>query len=193
MNRRGGLITVSLLVLAGLSTWLTTLVEPKEGPKESNSANHSPDFFLENSTITAMDATGKPRYRLQSTTTVHFPDDESTELTNPHLTIYKQQSPPWTVVAEHGWVAEDGEFVVLRGGVVVDRPKGDEKPPFRLTTTELRVRPREEYAETDKPVLMVSEGYTAEAVGMRAYLKQGKMELLSQVRGKFQKIGERDE
>jgi len=52
-----------------------------------------------------------------------------------------------------------------------------------LVSERLVVKPEQQYVETDKAVMLTTAGSTTRAIGMRAYLKQDKIELLSNVRG----------
>ncbi len=50
-----------------------------------------------------------------------------------------------------------------------------------IRTEDLRVLPETEYGETDKQVIITTPSSQSRGVGMRAWLKQSRLELLSQV------------
>ena len=50
-----------------------------------------------------------------------------------------------------------------------------------IRTEDMRVLPNTNYGETDKLVIINTPGSESRGVGMRAFLDQGRVELLSQV------------
>jgi lipopolysaccharide export system protein LptC len=182
----GGLV---LAALAGLSVWLLERVEPV--PEAARAPRTSPDYYLENFVASAMDEDGRLRERLRADMMYHYPHDESAELIRPRLEVYRnEEAPPWLIDAEHGWLYEGGELILLHGDVHMEREASPQTgPAMRLITREVRVRPAARYAETDEPVTMLRGDATRiEAVGMRAHLGDGWVELLSTVRGRHDPI-----
>jgi lipopolysaccharide export system protein LptC len=90
--------------------------------------------------------------------------------------------------AEWGWVAADRQTLLLEGEVVVDRTTESGQLPVTLFTRDLRVRPAERYVETAAPARAVTPGGELRAVGARAWLDQGRVELLSEVRGVYEPL-----
>lgn len=174
-----------LLLLAGLSWWLAQ-ESAKQMPK--GPAQHVPDFFTEQMTTIEMDESGKPERLLISDKSTHFVDDETTELEQLRLTLYKDQQPPWLVRSDRGWLSKDRKEAWLRGNVFIDREAGTDIRPYHLVTTELHLRREPDYAETDQAVTMVSEGSRMQAMGMQAWLEpEVRVHLKSQVRGRHEK------
>lgn len=186
MNTRTLFTLAALVVAAGLTMWLQEQIAPPDELAKLGSEGHRVDYFLEGFTMTAMGEDGKPRHRLQSVKMLHYADDESTVLAEPRMTFYREKGSPWQISAQRGWVSADGELVLLREDVVIERPASAENELIRLTTSELRIHPEIEFAETDKPVLLVTDTSRTEAVGMRAYVQQGQLQLLDRVRGRYE-------
>jgi lipopolysaccharide export system protein LptC len=102
----------------------------------------------------------------------------------PRLTVFQDTEPPWEIRASDALVSTDGELVLLRGEVLIEREAGADNRPLRLVTRELRVQPRQDYAETDAAVRVDSDPDWVEAVGMQAWLRPpSRLKLLSQVNG----------
>ena len=57
--------------------------------------------------------------------------------------------------------------------------------PVVVTTRDVRLRPKEQYAETDAPVNIARGPDTIDAIGARVFLDQGIVELLSSARGRY--------
>lgn len=113
--------------------------------------------------------------------------DDYTLILAPRIEMFDADNPPWHVTAEHGKSDAQGAQIKLWGNVRVWRT--DEKGQIsELSTTQLVVKPKAQYAETDKPVMISSANGKANAVGMKAYLKQQRIQLLSNVRGVHEAI-----
>jgi len=189
MNLRLLGIIVLLLSLTGLASWLqqssdgdAELIEGKKLKKK-----HTPDYFMEDFTITSMNEKGKPRSILTSAKMLHFPDDDSTELDSPFMTMIAETGKPWKIKADRGWVASNNKLILLSGNVRLDRVSGPNNRPVKLFTDKLRIHPELDFAETDRPVTMISNKRRTTATGMRAYVRKGKLQLLDDVHVSYEK------
>lgn len=179
------LLMVLLLVAAALSSWwLYQQVQPSE-PVRSPLAAHEPDYFFEDFVLTSMNAEGKPKHKLSGSRMVHFPDDDTTEIDQPELEIYINLIPTWKIVANHGWISSGGDEVRLDGNVRIQRYGLQEEDAIHVVTEVMLVKPDQEYAETDHQVVVTGRSMQIQAVGMRVYLDEGRVELLSQVKGVY--------
>ncbi len=185
MNIRAVALTIGACLLAFFGWWIFNLIDPGP-PPPPREVRHNPDFWLENFTLWAMNEQGRPRYKLVADYQVHYPDDDSSELTRPHIEFYAEKGAPWVVDSERGWVSSGGKLVLLLGKVYINREKTKDNRAMAITTENLLVRPDDEYAETDKPVTIDSEGIFYESVGMRAYMKEDRLQLLADVRGRHE-------
>lgn len=181
-RRRNLMLLVILLGAAVLSWWLLGQVQ-LSGEREDRARLHRPDLFLDDFSLLTMDEAGRPKNRLQGERLVHYPDDDSAEVDEPYLEIYRPQAPDWQVSARFAWIGPDGEQVRLRREVKIERVADAGLAPLTMLTEELLARPDDEYLETDLPVTLLGPGWDLRAVGMRGWLGEGRMELLSEVRG----------
>ena len=115
----------------------------------------------------------------------HRSANDYTELEAPEFVIYRERGLPWRVSARLAHSRDNAEQVDLFGDVrlwqATDAPQKPE-----LLTSHLVVRPKQQYAETDKPVTIRSPNEITQAIGMKADLEQEKFELLSDVRGVYE-------
>lgn len=184
LERRNLIFGGLLLALLGGSQWLATTASNDSAPIEPET--HDADYFVENFTNTNMDVTGRPFRRLRASKMLHFPDDDSTQLTNPYLTLYQDNVPLWKIQSERGWVSGDGELLLLKGRVVIDRTRTDKLRPLHIITRNLRLQPEQNYAETDEPVTITSEGSQLKSIGAQAWFSEPvKFKFLSNVRGQY--------
>lgn len=189
MNLRLLVVIFVMLSIAGASIWLK-----KDASDETETAadkkakqRHVADYYMDNFEMTTMDDKGRPSSLLISDKMLHYPDDDSTELNKPNMTLYREDSKPWVITADRGWVAADNKLVLLSGNVIIDRHSGPSNVPVKLFTSRLRIHPKTDFAETDQPVTMVSEKRKTTATGMRAYVRNGQLQLLDDVRVSYEK------
>ncbi len=184
-DRRRVVIGSLFILLAAGSSLLLQMTG--EGEIEKIEAEHTPDYYVEDFSITTMGVDGKLERTLSAERMLHYPDDDSTELTRPHLVIYEEGAPPWKIKSERGWVSGDGQLVLLNGAVEIDRAAAPGIRPVHIDTHNLRVRPKENYAETDEKVKIRSLGDVQRSVGMQAWLGEPiRIKFLSKVRGHYE-------
>ncbi len=186
MLSRRRVVVGTLFVLLATGSGLLMQMTDKEEPVKVK-VEHSPDYYVEDFTVTDMDIDGKLKQTLSAERMLHYPDDDSTELIHPHLVIYEEGMPPWKIKSETGWISGDGQLVLLNGAVKIDRVAAPGVRPMHITTRNLRVRPKENYAETDEKVRIRSLGDVQTSTGMQAWLnKPIRLKFLSKVRGYYE-------
>ncbi|MEJ2575418.1 MAG: LPS export ABC transporter periplasmic protein LptC [Gammaproteobacteria bacterium] len=186
MNRGGALILLLLLV-AGLTGWLAYDRSPSTEPAALPASVRAAEVITRDTWFTTMGAEGLPARTLRAAEARYYGDALGTELAMPHLTVYREEGPPWEVYARRGWVKGDGASVRLEEDVVLERASAPGVRPARLTTERLRINLNDNYAETGAPVTIVSESDRVDAVGMKAWLGEpSRVKFLSMVRGYYE-------
>lgn len=177
-------IAVALLLLATGSAWLLNRLAGTETAKKEI-VGHDPDYYMENFTTTTMKEDGTPKNKLSADYMAHYPDNDTTELRSPRLEVFRKDELPVNIIADKGWVTEDNEVILLTGNVKFWQ---DDKTGYRkieIITTDVRILPKQEYAETDKPVKLIARRTTVNATGVRAYFDESRVELLNNVQAKI--------
>lgn len=182
---RGPLVAVALLALAAGSWWLTQGQDADTTPSGQADEGRQPDYYVKGLALTTTDQDGNPTRSLSAAELRHFLQDESTELVQAALIIHTGSGTPWQIQAASGWVSADGELVLLKGPVTLNREGGPDNRPLSLETRDLRIQPREGYAETEEKVTVISDQDRVEAVGLQAWLKRPtRIKFLAQVKGR---------
>lgn len=128
-------IVISLLFFTGLLWWLPNqLIEP--AMQMTGTERRDPDYFIENFTVTAMDESGDPRYKLSARRLTHYPNDQQTRLDRPRLTQYTDDT---VTTAERGFISDDGKVLLMSGNVRVIRAEGGGYAGAEIMTNELNV------------------------------------------------------
>ena len=183
---------IASLTLAFIVFWdspPTTFSSP--APLDSNQVR-SPSNILEGSTTRSFNEQGKLHYTFEAASTEHFQIDpkhssskDYTELSAPRMVLFNgPETPPWYITADQGRATDSGQTITLWGNVKIWQV--DEQQKSELQTQYLVVKPDLQYAETDKAVMMSTAGSETRAVGMKAFLQEDKIELLSRVRGIYE-------
>lgn len=169
---------VLLLVLVAASALVLHDLD-SDPPGASRPAAPAPDFFAESFATTVLDERGRPRQRLEAQYMAHYLDTDTQELVRPYLVMYREGETPWHVRSERGRRSANEGFILMTGDVLLWREGPEGERHFEIRTRDLRVLPDESYGETDRPVVMTTRHSRSRGVGMRAFLDERRLELLS--------------
>lgn len=143
------------------------------------------DYYAINAHSVQFMPDGKMQYEMTADKVEHLKASEVSLLTKPDLHLYRGTQYPWHVQSERAEVNPDGTEVELIEKVRVART--DEKQrEMIVTTSRMTVFPQKQYAQTEQAVRIDGAGGTTTGKGMKAYLKDGRMDLLSNVRGQYE-------
>ncbi len=180
MKYSGSLLPLLLVaVLAGLTFWLARISESGSVDR-SGKSRHDPDFIVENFTVRRFDAEGSLQHTLASLRMEHFPDDDSTVVTEPRITFHR--SAPTQLSANSAWVSKDAKEVRLEGNVRLVRSAAD-SPETVVTTSRLNILPDDEVARSDAAVTVAQGRSVINGTGLRVDNKSQTTTLLGPVRG----------
>ena len=152
-----------------------------DGPSAERTPSDAPDAYLEEFVTVEMDATGRPRRRIEADR-MAYQADQTVELTSPRYVLFRAEGEPWQVQSEHGRLSADGTELWLLGKVHIWRNDEAGTVDLDIRTEHLKVLPDDEYGETDRPVTIRTPGSFSTGIGMRAWLDETRFELLSEVR-----------
>jgi lipopolysaccharide export system protein LptC len=176
---------IVIAAIAGISVWLLSEQAPKK-PRLIALDNTVPDAYMENFTTYVMGENGEPRHELRASYMAHFSFDNHSEFTAPQFIFYRPDKSQWVMSAERGTAKDGAEQIILHGKVRIFRRQlaaGDSA--LNIDTSELLIRPDDSYAETDQLITITSGEHSVQSNGLRAYFNDGRVELLSRVRGVY--------
>ncbi len=174
---------IVLIGFALATTWLVHSLEEEFSAPNKNSP-HVPDYTMKNFKTLQMDEHGRLKNQLTAETMTHY-SDTNTALTAPYMVFYKDNLPTWTVRAEHGEVSPDGNQVWLLGNTVIQQHTQSQQKALKILSRDMWIKLDTEYAETAAPTTILSNSGETHSVGMRVFLPTERIELLSQVRGRY--------
>ncbi|WP_444886966.1 LPS export ABC transporter periplasmic protein LptC [Microbulbifer sp. JMSA008] len=176
------LLLVVSLISAGL--WLSEsppdqLLGIRPTPQQHDKAA---ELIIRNAKTRHFNEEGNLAYRVDADqiTYYQFKRRDRADLTEPRMVFYQDDQPKWRTESREGVAHNRGERIVLSGDVEIDElptPGG-----IKLETSSITILPAKEFAETDKVVTISSGPNRTTGKGMRAYLNEDRMEILSDVK-----------
>lgn len=189
LNRLIGWSPVLLLgALAALTYWLNAQVQGP-APAFDGSGRHDTDLFIDNFKAFSLDASGHVRQSLSARVARHFPDDDTTELEVPLITLSEPGKPKLSITSNRASVTADQKHAYFTGKVkaVRDPAAADAHDgPMTIESEFLHVMPQEDKIVTDKPVTITDSRGIINATGMVIDNKAKTIKLDSHVSGQMQ-------
>lgn len=145
------------------------------------------DYFSTGYVKWEMDAEGRLKSQLVADTLTHYSNDGTTHLQRPVMTIMNPHVPPWVIQSETGIISSDRELVLMNGKAVAAREAAPGVKGITINSSNLRVQPEINYAETDEWAELLSPPNRTEGIGMKLYYSSPiRIELISKVRGRYE-------
>ena len=182
---RSWLPLLPLLLLLAAIYWLNLQVQPSTAGS-NNKLRHEPDYIIDNFTATTLDEQGQIRFVMSAQKMLHYPDDDTTHLTLPHINSMTVEKPPMNMSALKGEVSSKGDEVFLRDNVIIMRPAYADKSELTFSTNYLHVLPNKDLVQTDQAISMVDARIRLDAVGMELDHKTHIVKFLAQVKSTYE-------
>jgi len=112
-------------------------------------------------------------------------EDYSLFQTPVFVLINNPQKPGWFVTSQEGRLDSNNEWFTLSQEVVA-RQTSEKHGETTITTSELRLNTREQFADTRKAVTMRAAKSQITGMGMHADMKRDRIQLLSNVKGTYE-------
>lgn len=173
-----------LLIAAGFAGWYYAKPSMIINPSRQTSL---PDTIIKNMIATVFDEHGKPTQILATPELLHYPEDDSSVFSEPRITIFRESNEPLHIQSAHGHSNDGADKITLWENVILHQPGSIDNPESTITTSELTHYSQQQIAETDKPVMLAQADLIVESIGMRAYLDTEVIDLLTAVRGRYEK------
>jgi lipopolysaccharide export system protein LptC len=176
-------VWILLTTFALVTTWLVQNLE-KDLSTSPQMSDHISDYTLHHFQSVQMNEQGYLKSRLMAEKMVHYLQAK-TELVTPEMLFYKQQQPVWAIQAERGEISNDDNEIWLLGPAHLRRYTPNQLQELEIITRDVRLQRDTQYAETALATQIINAYGETHSVGMRVFIPQEKIELLSQVRGNY--------
>ncbi|MBT3813406.1 MAG: LPS export ABC transporter periplasmic protein LptC [Gammaproteobacteria bacterium] len=180
--------TIFLLLLIFLGSILAVNYAPEQETIDTPAAAEpSAEHFALGYSKIQMDQLGRADSKLTADHAANYSGSEGTKLINPVMTVYKKTTPPWVIRSKTGHVSPDGNKISMNGEVFIDRVAAENVREINVKTSNLRLLPKQNYAETDDWAEMVSGLERISGVGMTLYYQDPLyIKLLANVKGQHE-------
>jgi lipopolysaccharide export system protein LptC len=169
---------VMLLLLAALTFWLNRVIQ---GDNPHGPQRHDPDYWAERFEVRRFDVSGKLQHTIVADKMLHYPDDDTTIVTTPHVTFHQQ---PAEIFARMAYIGRDGKQVDLVDDVRVIRLGAEiDSPSTVLVTRTLKIFPDDEKAHTNDPAVITQGKSVMNGTGLDIDNKSGITVLRGRVTG----------
>ena len=183
---RLGVLLVVLISLALGSFWVLQTLRNSGDQQPAARPTGKPDYYLENFNYVKMGPTGLPRYDVSGTKMVHFPTDDSFEVTKPVVHSLDKEKPPMELYSDTARITDDQTKIHMYGNANAIRGGTKGGDPMHLASEYLLLLPDDEIVKTDKAVAMTMGTTRLNGVGMIANNATQELQLLGHVRGYYE-------
>ena len=173
-----------LLALAAFGSWYLSRQTPGYAPEDIplDSTHHG--FYLKNARILGTAPDGGLLYEIEADHAEQI-DENSVDFTNVRLFYSPEADVPWSVVAENATIRNDERRLLLSGHVRAVSTSGPDQQETEIRTDYLELDPDKFIAVTEERVQIRIGERSLTATGMLASLNDDRLELKSNVSGKF--------
>ena len=179
-----GVVLFAILIAAAVGSWYVARVrgEPENVARDVDPVHRG--FYLKSARILGTGPDGSLLYELRAQ---HAEEqlDGSIEFTDVRLDYSPETDVPWTVKADSATILPVQQRVQLRGHVRATSSEGIAEGDTEIRTQYLELDPQRYVAETDERVQIRIGARSLTATGMLASLNDNRLELKSNVSGKF--------
>ncbi len=179
------MIAFLFLLSVILSGWSILTIKKHPIPRVKPTVSNQPDAFMEGVVAVVLNKAGVPALKITSPKMIHYPNNDTTRILSPHLTVYRNSPEPWLIQSDYAKAAHGVDEILFWSHVIIHHKKDIANLDTTLTTTTLTVFPKKETAETKAALTVWQPNTTVYAVGMLANMKAGTIKLLSQTRGVY--------
>jgi lipopolysaccharide export system protein LptC len=178
------LLVFAILIAAAIGSWYLTRVRGHDEASERSVDPVHRGFYLKSARILGTGPDGDLLYEIRAR---HAEEqlDGSIEFTEVRFDYSPEMDVPWTVDADSATILPERERVQLRGHVKARSSQGFSGSDTEIRTQYLELDPERYIAETDERVQIRIGARSLTATGMLASLNDSRLELKSNVSGKF--------
>src|SRR5690606_32114536 len=142
-------ISILLLMLLVAGTWWAASVAERSIVQDPpRRLTHEIDTYIDQFVLIQSDEAGVPRTRVEGDRLVHYPDDDSSDVTRFRGYTETDGNPPTQVSADEARMDQDGARITLNGNARFRRQASAERPALTITSTHMMLFPDTEVAQT---------------------------------------------
>ena len=177
-------LTIGLLLATAVGTWYLAQWDKGAEVVKTVADTGGGGFYLKTARILGTGDDGHLVYEIQADYAVQQ-ENREIELQNVRVKYSADAEVPWTINADLATISDDQELLRLSGHVTAVSNEGFSGQVTEIRTPLLDIDPNRFTAETDSRVQIRIGSRSLTATGMLALLKDNRLQLKSNVSGKF--------
>jgi LPS export ABC transporter protein LptC len=183
LNARS-IFTFVFLTAAAFGSWYLAQSFSTGEVVQTISETGSGGFYLRAARILGTDEAGELLYEIEAEY-AEQQENRDIELNNVHVKYAAGAEVPWTISADQATITDDRNLLMWPGHVVAISNEGFSGQVTEIRTEKLDIDPNTYKAETDERVQLRIGSRSLTGSGMLALLQENRLELKSNVSGKF--------
>lgn len=178
------IVLVMMLVTAALASWYVARDNGDRTPSPAAVQPLNRGYYLEGVRILGTDSAGSLLYEIRADY-AEQQSDERIRFSEVIVEYTPDTDIPWTISADTALLAPDEHRVLLEGNVRAVSEKGFSGDETEVVTASLSFDPELSVVETDDRIRIRIGNRSLTGTGMLASLKDNRMEIRSNVSGRF--------
>ena len=143
---------------------------------------HLADALAEGVRALSYDLQGKPHFLLTATQMTHYRDEDSSQLTQPDVTMLSPTGADLHLTGERGVLSQHGELVELMGEVQITRAAVAAQSELMMRSDYLKFLPKLDRVSSDRTVTFSNADTTITARGFEWDNRAQTLQFFSQVK-----------
>ncbi len=144
------------------------------------------DMVIYNLTVHQFDTNGRLVHYLMTPLMRHVPENNTHWLKSPHIVVTQLDQPAWDIRAQQATALYGGQQITFNRNVIAHQPSDEHTQESTFKTEAITYFPKDKLATTLLAVTYERPGNLVQATGMKAYLAEKRVQLLSQARGTYE-------
>lgn len=176
--------TLALLLIAAVASGVLVLRSGEDNPGPEPEPEFGIGYYMNQVELIRTGENGQVLYQLQTDKATQIVEGGIIELDVVRVSYDPLTEVPWDLRADTGHILPDRNIIQLTGDVIA-KTRGDIQAPIRISTDYLELNTDTYIANTDRDVAIDYTNNRIFATGLRAYLKEERLQLNSNVHGLF--------
>ncbi|MDE0753262.1 MAG: LPS export ABC transporter periplasmic protein LptC [Woeseiaceae bacterium] len=178
------ILTITFLLFAAIGSWYLSRDDRPNEITQTSVDTNSGGFYLRGARILGTDIDGQLLYEIEAEY-AEQKENKDIELQNVRINYSSSANVPWTINADAATISDSESTLRLSGHVIAVSNEGLSGQVTEIRAPVLNIDPGKYLAETDSRVQIRIGSRSLTATGMLALLQENRLQLISNVSGKF--------
>jgi LPS export ABC transporter protein LptC len=176
---------VALVVLIIVVVVISAPQREIAAPTPAGAPAHDPGYSARDAYLVQTGRDGRPIYSLDATEIQQLPDQGTIDLAQVRLVVRDADGNVWNARGDRGQLGQNSGVVQLSGAVRLSGLVPGSSDAAELLSEQLSFDTNSQIATTAEAVTLLMSGRELQAFGLMANLKNGQVQLESDVHGSF--------